>query len=75
MSSNSQKSEGFLLLTIKIGEGFWLDETYIGVNKVKSKSEVSLAIKAPSKIKIDRKRKYEKESNKKGCKEASEEKD
>lgn len=59
MSSASDKI-GFLLLSIKVGKGFCLtlgdEEIWIGVNKFKSKTEVSLAVRATKKVKIDRKR-------------------
>lgn len=60
MSSNSDNKIGFLLLSVKIGKGFWLtlgdEEIWIGVNKIKNRNEVSIGIRASKKVKIDRKR-------------------
>lgn len=56
MSSNSESKpkKGFLLLTIKIGKGFWVGDTYISINKIKNPREVSIGVKADKKVKIDR---------------------
>jgi sRNA-binding carbon storage regulator CsrA len=55
---DEEPKKGFLLLSLRVGKGFWIDDTYISINKIKSGKEVSIGIKAPKKVKIDRIKAY-----------------
>lgn len=53
-----ESKKGFLLLSLRIGKGVWIDDTYISINRIKSNREVSIGIKAPKDVKIDRIKPY-----------------
>ena len=54
MNEDNKKTFGFYVTTIRVGEGLWIDDIFISVNKIKSGHQVSLGVLSNKKRKISK---------------------
>jgi hypothetical protein len=52
--SSDNRYGGYLVLTLKPGEGVVIGETVVMISKIKSKNAVAVAVQTPKSIRVER---------------------